>query len=152
METKENILKVKLLKPDAIVPTKGTSNSAGYDIYAYSDATKEMDQKGFLLKYKTEIAVEIPQGYVGLIFPRSSISNTPLSLANSVGVIDSDYRGEIIFKFRDHSSGFSPRLVYKKGDRIGQLVIVPNPDFKIELAEELSETERGEGGFGSTGK
>ena len=98
--------------------------------------------------YLTGIALEIPSGYVGLLFPRSSVSRTCLSLANSVGVVDSGYRGEIMLKF-----GCSSTLsCYKVGDRIGQLIIMPYPQVQFEQVEELSDSDRGEGGFGSTGE
>lgn len=144
-------VKTKLLSPDAKLPTKAHEHDAGYDIYAASDSIKEMDQRGYFYIYKTGLSIEIPNGYVGYIFPRSSISKTTFSLANSVGIIDANFRGEILFKFRDHASGFMPRLAYKKGDRIGQIIIMPIPQVEFELSEELSETDRGEGGFGSSG-
>ena len=102
-----------------------------------------------MIKYDTGIAVEIPPGYVGLVFPRSSVCKTGLSLANSVGVIDSDYRGSISLVFY---KGAELIEAYSYGDRIGQLVIVPIPEVEFVEAEELSETERGAGGYGSTGK
>jgi dUTP pyrophosphatase len=99
-----------------------------------------------MVTYDTGIAIEIPQGYVGLLFPRSSVSKTVLTLSNSVGVIDSGYRGSIMFKFRYPEEG----PVYEVGDRVGQIIIMPYPQISFEEVEELSETERGEGGFGST--
>lgn len=103
-----------------------------------------------LMVYGTGLAVEIPEGYVGLLFPRSSISKKGLTLANSVGVIDSGYRGEIMFKFAITSDRPRKNSVYEVGDRIGQLIIMPYP--KIEFVTgELTESERGVGGFGSTG-
>jgi dUTP pyrophosphatase len=93
--------------------------------------------------------MEIPEGYVGLIFPRSSIVKTPLMLKNCVGVIDSGYRGEVKFFFEP---GNRPSKNYEVGDRVGQLIIVPFPTIEPEEAEELSSTERGAGGFGSSGK
>ena len=98
--------------------------------------------------YGTGLAMEIPKGYVGLIFPRSSISKTSHSLRNAVGVIDSGYRGEIIFKFSINTHN-SP--VYEVGERIGQMIIMPYPQVEFEEAFELSKTERGKGGYGSTG-
>lgn len=114
------------------------------DVYA-----TRMKHDTAFVEYGTDISIEIPPGYVGLIYPRSSISNTPFSLCNSVGVIDSGYRGEITFRFRQTSSLGKP---YKPGDRVGQLIIVPYP--KIELVEvtELSNSDRGTGGYGSTGE
>ena len=100
------------------------------------------------LEYKTGLAFEIPFGYVGLIFPRSSISKTDMTLANSVGVIDSGYRGEVTARFR-----FRPEFraaIYEVGDRVAQMMIVPRPVIEWQEVEELSESERGTGGYGST--
>jgi len=97
------------------------------------------------------LAIEIPDGYVGLIFPRSSNSKTDLYLTNHVGVIDSGYRGEIMFKFRPRNTLLDARI-HHVGDRIGQLIVIPYPKVKLVESDELSDTERGDGGFGSTGK
>ena len=137
-------IKFKKLNPNAIMPRKGTTGAAGFDLIAVSIEKNEM-----MLKYDTGIAVEIPPGYVGLVFPRSSVCKTGLHLANSVGVIDSDYRGSISFVFYKPKVCIMP---YFPGDRIGQLVIVPIPEVEFVEADELSETERGSGGYGSTGK
>jgi len=102
-----------------------------------------------MVTYDTGLSMEIPEGYVGLLFPRSSISKTTLSLANSVGVIDSGYRGSIMFKFR--YLGGKGNWFYNLGDRVGQIIIIPYPTVEFEEVEELSSTERGQGGFGSTG-
>ena len=93
------------------------------------------------------LAVEIPEGHVGLLFPRSSVYKSGLTLTNSVGVIDSGYRGEIMMKFQVSSIS----NMYKVGDRVGQLLIVPYPQVEFEEVDELSSTERGKGGYGSTG-
>jgi dUTP pyrophosphatase len=102
--------------------------------------------------------VEIPEGHVGFLYPRSSIFKTSMRLTNAVGVIDSDYRGEIRFNFDNTHEWFgnfykwAPRhIAYYEGDRIGQLVIMPIPKVEFEEVDELSSTDRGEGGFGSTG-
>lgn len=138
-------VKFKKLSDKAVTPFKGTQGSAGFDITATG---REIDGVNKLIEYSTDIAIAIPEGYVGLIFPRSSVYRTQLSLSNSVGVIDSDYRGEIKFKFNYNIMHVHP---YEVGDRVGQLVIVPIPD--VELVEsDLDDTDRGEGGFGSTGK
>lgn len=137
-------IKFKKINPNAVMPKRGTSGAAGFDLTAVSLEVTDMT-----LKYDTGIAVEIPPGYVGLVFPRSSVCKTGLSLANSVGVIDSDYRGSISFVFYKPMPCIVP---YLPGDRIGQLVIMPIPKVEFVEAEELSETERGEGGYGSTGK
>lgn len=136
-------IKFKNTHPFAVIPSRKTTGAAGFDLTAVSLEVTEMT-----LKYDTGIAVEIPAGYVGLVFPRSSVCKTGLSLANSVGVIDSDYRGSISFVFYKPMPCIVP---YLPGDRIGQLVIVPIPEVEFVEEEELSETERGEGGYGSTG-
>ena len=137
-------IKFKKTHPLAVIPKRGTSGAAGFDLTAVI-----LDVKETTLKYDTGIAVEIPPGYVGLLFPRSSVCKTGLSLANSVGVIDSDYRGSISFVFYKDVPCIAP---YLPGDRIGQLVIVPIPEVDFVEVEELSETERGKGGYGSTGR
>jgi dUTP pyrophosphatase len=105
--------------------------------------------------YGTGIAMEIPKGYVGLVFPRSSIRKTDLSLTNCVGVIDSGYRGEIQATFKKVFGKNDIRIDemdYKVGDRIAQIMIIPYPSVTFIESDELSDSERGEGGFGSTGK
>lgn len=135
-------IKIKKVRQEAIIPTKAHATDAGYDLYASS-----CHYENGLVCYGTGIAVEIPQGYVGLVFPRSSIANTHLALSNSVGVIDSGYRGEIKAKFRKGGT-----RGYNVGDRIAQLIIMPYPEVVFEEAEELSESDRGTGGYGSSGK
>lgn len=150
---------IKKLDPYAQLPTYGTDGSAGLDFTALNlkyhyldDITDLNDYRSSQLKfieYGTGLSIEIPQGFVGLIFPRSSITNRGLILANSVGVIDSDYRGEIKFRFKRH-----PHLSgaeYKIGEKIGQIVIMPIPKIELEEVKELNNTKRGEGGYGSTG-
>ena len=106
--------------------------------------------------YGTGLAFEIPEGYVGLLFPRSSNAKKDLLLSNSVGVLDSGYRGEVTFKFKPCEVFEKPDLTYPEkyevGDRIGQLIIIPYPHIEFEVVEELSDTDRGAGGYGSTGK
>ena len=139
-------MKVKVMKLDAgaKIPKYAKPGDAGMDLYAVS---QKFDDHGNYV-FGTGLAIEIPEGYVGLIFPRSSISKTSHSLRNAVGVIDSGYRGELIFKF-DINTLNSP--VYEIGDRIGQIIILPYPKIEFEEAWELSKTERGKGGYGSTG-
>jgi dUTP pyrophosphatase len=136
-------VKIKKLHKDAVIPFYAKPGDAGMDLTA---VTEEWDENETTVTYDTGLAIEIPEGYVGLVFPRSSVSKTSLVLANSVGVIDSGYRGSIMLKFKYLEEGF----VYDVGDRIGQLVIIPYPQISFEEVDELSETERGEGGFGST--
>jgi dUTP pyrophosphatase len=166
------IVKVKKLCDNAIIPTYAHSTDAGMDLYATS---KSFDRNGNYV-YGTGIAVEIPEGYVGLIFPRSSISKTDLFLTDAVGVIDSGYRGEITAKFKSsircikglkgvlirvfsmdifneisvgNIAGTNP---YDVGERIAQLIIIPYPKVEFKEVEELSKTDREDGGYGSTGR
>ena len=138
-------VKIKKLHSNAIIPTYSKAGDAGLDLTAIK---VERDEHCNYV-YHTGLAIEIPQGYVGLIFPRSSISKTDMSLRNSVGVIDSGYRGEIIFKF---NCNVINRTIYHEGDRVGQLIIMPYPHITLVETDELSGTERGIGGFGSTGE
>jgi dUTP pyrophosphatase len=140
------VVKIKKLSPDTIIPTYAKSGDAGMDLIATSIISEEV----FQITYGLGIALEIPNGFVGLVFPRSSIRKTDLSLTNSVGVIDSGYRGELQATFRKHKGVASTK--YEVGDRIAQIMIIPHPTIEFEEIEELTNTERGEGGFGSTGK
>ena len=142
-------VKIKKLSSDAVVPTYAKSGDAGMDMVATKVISDGLDS----ITYGTDIAVEIPEGFVGLVFPRSSIRKTNLQLSNSVGVIDSGYRGEIQATFKKIQGVSNQTLEnYKVGDRIAQIMIIPHPVIEFEEVEELSNTERGEGGFGSTGK
>lgn len=138
------IVKAKLTRESAIMPSYAKDGDAAMDLYA---AHKEIDDYGNLVYY-TGLCLEIPMGFVGLLFPRSSVSKTSLALANSVGVVDSGYRGEIMLKYRRIPSISES---YKVGDRVGQLMIIPYPKVELIEADELSITDRGSGGFGSTG-
>ena len=141
-------VKIKKLSPDAVIPTYAKSGDAGMDMVATKIISDTLDS----ITYGTDIAVEIPEGFVGLVFPRSSIRKTNLHLSNSVGVIDSGYRGEIQATFKKIQGVSNESLEnYKIGDRICQIMIIPHPVVEFEEVEELSNTERGEGGFGSTG-
>ena len=157
-------VKIKKLHPDAVIPAYAKTGDAGMDLTA---VTFDVDEFGNLC-YGTGLAFEIPEGYVGLVFPRSSIYKKGIVLSNSVGVIDSGYRGEVSFKFKTDSDmvAFAAqgtesatytrqptqnRDTYKLGDRIGQIIIMPYPQIEFEEVEELSETERGTQGYGSSG-
>ena len=142
-------IKVKKLCKEAVLPTIGSPFAAGADLY--SAEKEEITVKPGETKFiGTGIATEIPEGYVGLVFARSGLAcKRDLAPANKVGVIDSDYRGEI--KVAIHNHGTEARTI-EKGERIAQMVIVPYLTVEYEEAEELSETVRGEGGFGSTGR
>ena len=169
------IVKIKKLVPEAVLPQYMRMDDAGMDLVATS---KVFDKSGNV-SYGTGLAMEIPVGYVGLIFPRSSNSKKDLLLVNSVGIIDPGYRGEIFLKFKPSAYFASvPEdivegtetdrfdficfgkedvddddnvAVYNIGDRIGQILIIQRPVIEWEEIHELSVTERGEGGFGSTG-
>jgi dUTP pyrophosphatase len=138
-------VRFKKLSERAVKPQYAKPGDAGMDMVATSLVKNEV-----FYEYGTDIAVEIPEGYVGLVFPRSSISKTKQILANHVGVVDSGYRGEIKFRFKklDWDSG----EVYNVGDKVGQLIIIPYPTIELEEVSELNETHRGDGAFGSTGK
>ena len=138
-------LKIKKLHPNAVIPCYAKAGDAGMDLVAVSE---EWNENNTMVTYDTGLSIEIPEGYVGLLFPRSSVSKTTLNLANSVGVIDSGYRGPLMIKFRYLEEGD----VYDIGDRVAQLVIMKLPFVEITEVTELSSSERGEGGFGSTGK
>jgi dUTP pyrophosphatase len=139
-------VRVKKLNENAVIPSYAKDGDAGMDLVA----TRIISNTTFDVSYGTDLAMEIPNGFVGLVFPRSSIRKYELALSNSVGVIDSGYRGELQATFKK-TNGLDS-LAYKVGDRIAQIMIIPHPEIEFEEADELSDTERGEGGFGSTGK
>lgn len=141
-------IKVKKLNPAAVIPKYAKKGDAALDLTATS---RESLFGSGMIEYGTGLAVEIPEGYVGLLFPRSSLSKYDLLLSNHVGVVDSGYRGEIKLKFRKLSfTGLGPNY-YEIGDRIGQLLVVPYPEIELVESEDLTDTERGAGGFGSSG-
>ena len=172
-------VKIKRLHPDAVIPAYAKPGDAGMDLTAVS---MKIDEYGNIC-YGTGLAFEIPEGYVGLVFPRSSNHKKGVILTNCVGVIDSGYRGEVSFKFRplndmasailsekekfDLKKTFASvnlsdemfltcypgnNVTFKVGDRIGQIIIMPYPQIEFEEVEELSETERGINGYGSSGQ
>lgn len=151
-------IKFKKLHPHAHIPTKAHPTDAGFDLYA---AEVEINEYGQIICH-TGIAVEIPDGYVGLVFPRSSICNTSMTMLNCVGVIDSGYRGEITARFRRYeevrllrnkiATIENNKSLYHQGDRVAQLIILPYPEVVFEEAEVLSDTDRGIGGYGSSGR
>jgi dUTP pyrophosphatase len=166
-------VKVKKLSENSVIPMYGKPGDAGMDLTATS---RHFDAEGNVV-YGTGLSFEIPEGYVGLIFPRSSNAKKDLILTNSVGVVDSGYRGEVMFKFKPvpffadkgvgedtlsfdftvtPGSRFSDSFefginLYEVGDRVGQIIIMPYPQVVFVESEDLTETVRGEGGFGSTG-
>ena len=172
-------VKIKKLHPNAVIPAYAKTGDAGMDLTAVS---MQIDEYGNIC-YGTGLAFEIPEGYVGLVFPRSSNHKKGVILTNCVGVIDSGYRGEVSFKFRpllemaeefaneeikkdykethpdfDETQGIyflrypGNHTTYNIGDRVGQIIIMPFPHIEFEEVDELSETERGVKGYGSTGK
>ena len=141
-------IKIKKLNEKAVVPTYGSAYSAGADIYALLDETIEIKPHETVFVH-TGISVEIPEGYCGLIFARSSMgAKRGLAPANKVGVIDADYRGEIMVTLHNHSE---ITATVEPAERIAQLAIVPFLKAEFEESDELSDTVRGAGGFGSTG-
>lgn len=135
-------IRFKKLDPFAMAPLQATEGAAAVDLIA----TSVNNDNGLYCEIGSGLAFEIPKGYVGLLFPRSSVSKTGAWLANSVGVIDSDYRGEVRARYYEGHESFSV------GERFAQLMIVPIPQVKYQLVDQLDETARGTGGFGSSGK
>lgn len=142
---------IKKLNESAVIPEYAHVGDAGMDVIATS-----IDVTDDYIEYGTGLAFEVPPGYCMLIFPRSSNSKKDLLLANSVGILDETYRGELKLRFKRSYSpnvyGLSVNKIYDIGDKIGQIMIVPYPKIEFNEVEELSETDRGSGGFGSTGK
>jgi dUTP pyrophosphatase len=139
-------VKIKLLHENVVKPKYAKESDAGMDLVAASIIENTSSQ----ITYGLGIAMEMPPGVVGLIFPRSSIRNYELSLTNSVGVIDAGYRGELQATF--HKTNGLDSFAYKVGDRVCQIIIIPYPVIELQVVDELSDSERGKGGFGSTGK
>jgi len=152
-------IKIKKLDQKAVIPHYSKPGDAGLDLTAIS-----IKHVGDYIEYNTGLSFEIPEGHVGLIYPRSSNSNQDLIMSNSVGVVDSGYRGPIKIRFKrilnptDHDTSTDLAIItassfskyYEVGDRIAQMIIMPYPKVEFEEVEELVETERGLGGFGST--
>ncbi len=138
---------IKKLHPNAVIPSYAKEGDAGMDLIATSVISDTLTQ----ITYGLGIALEIPEGFVGLVFPRSSIRKTNLQLSNSVGVIDSGYRGELQATFNKTQAVDRHPEYYKIGDRVCQIMIIPHPTIDFQEVEYLSNTQRGEGGFGSTG-
>jgi dUTP pyrophosphatase len=140
-------VKFKKLNPAAVIPSYGKPGDCGLDLTAL---TRLWHSNEKVWSYGTGLVVEIPKDHVGLVFPRSSIFKYDLQLCNSVAVIDENYRGELIFKFR-HPKDTLMQLKYEPGNKIAQLIILPIPKIELEEVEELSSSSRGELGFGSSG-
>ena len=142
-------LKIKMLDPNAILPTKGSEKAAGWDLYANLDAPVVI-APGRVAKISSGIAIELPEGTFGGIFARSGLSTKKgLRPANCVGVIDEDYRGPVLVPVYNDSK---IPVTISPNERIAQLIIMPYINCQISEVTELTETERAEGGFGSTGK
>lgn len=169
----EGTLNVKKLDPNAVLPSRAKDGDAGYDCVAISNGEYNADKT--YIEYKTGLSIEVPPGYHVELFPRSSISKYDLVLANSIGLVDNGYRGELLFRFKviqrivqdagDRGSPYDPSskpsrpsvffptpIIYQKGDKIGQIVIRKTVSFPVKEVEQLSQTERGTGGFGSSDK
>lgn len=140
-------VKIKKLDPRAVTPTYAKPGDSCMDLTAISEKIVEEDGYGYI-EYGTGLSFEYPEDHTMLIFPRSSISNTGMLLSNSVGVLDEQYRGEVRFRFKYIKGG----IKYNVGDRVGQFMIIPRPNMVLQEVDELSETERGDGGFGSSNK
>ena len=141
-------VKIKKLNENAVIPSYAKEGDAGMDLVATSIISETPTQ----ITYGLGVALEIPNGFVGLVFPRSSIRKTRLQLSNSVGVIDSGYRGELQATFNKIITTIeNQRNDYKVGDRVAQIMIIPHPPIQLIEVDELPDSERGEGGFGSTG-
>lgn len=150
-------IKIKKLVDNAVIPSYAKEGDAGLDLTAIWGKGEDM-----YTEYGTGLSIEIPEGYVGLLFPRSSISNKTQMLSNSVGVIDSGYRGEIKLRFKydallqerwekETGRDMETELMYQPGERVGQLIIVPYPKIEFEEVFDLAMSERGVDGYGSTG-
>lgn len=146
---KKNSIKIKIkkLNPSAVIPTYSNPGDACMDLTAVSKNVVEESGFGYT-EYGFGLSFELPPNHVMLVFPRSSISNTGLLLSNAVGVVDESYRGEVKVRFKWVKGSKD----YSVGDRVAQFIVIPRPFMEIEEVDELSETSRGEGGFGSSGK
>lgn len=138
-------VKVKKLNENAVIPKYAKDGDAGMDLVATS-----VTENDLYIEYDTGLAFEIPEGYVGLVFPRSSLSKYHLSLANAVGVVDSGYRGSVTARFKKTLDQAHANK-YNVGDKIAQIIIMPYPTIEFEETDSLSSTERGAGGYGSSG-
>jgi dUTP pyrophosphatase len=152
-------LKIKKTHPDAKIPSYANVGDACFDLTAVSAIVNYK-----YVEYDTGLAFEIPDGYVGLIYPRSSVTNKDMMLKNCVGIIDSSFRGNVTFRYHmikepmnndsmagDYRSHIHPDI-YEVGDRIGQMMLLPVPTIDFEEVDELTESIRGTGGYGSSGK
>lgn len=140
-------VKIKKINPEAIIPKYAHESDACFDLVAIDEKIVDEGVYGYI-EYDFGLAFEIPEGYVGLIFPRSSISNTGAILSNSVGIIDSNFRGSVTARFKQINGANK----YNIKDRVAQMMIIPIPKIELVEVEDLSESDRGSMGYGSTGK
>lgn len=141
-------IKFKKLDPRAVAPERAHNTDAGFDLVATRITTEVNECGQLILVYHTDLSLEIPEGYFGMLTSRSSISKKSLILTNGVGIIDAGYRGEIMAKF--HTTTDVIPAVYREGEKFAQLIILPIPNVNYVESETLSESDRNEGGFGST--
>ena len=138
-------VKIRKVHPDAVLPKRAHPTDAGMDVTAIS-----MEMTEDYIEYDTGLQFQLPADYVMLIFPRSSNSKKDLLMCNSVGVLDAGYTGNLKFRFKLTTEGYTEKI-YNPGDKIGQIIILPYPEINFIETEEFDETDRGSGGFGSTG-
>ena len=138
-------VKIRKVHPDAVIPFRAHATDAGMDVTAIS-----MEMTEDYVEYDTGLQFQLPEGYAMLIFPRSSNSKKDLLLCNSVGILDAGYTGNLKLRFKLTTEGYTEKI-YNPGDKVGQIMIIPYPEINFIEAEVFNETERGNGGFGSTG-
>ena len=139
-------VKIRKVHPDAVIPFRAHTTDAGMDVTAIS-----MEMTEDYVEYDTGLQFQLPEGYAMLIFPRSSNSKKDLLLCNSVGILDAGYTGNLKLRFKLTTEGYTEKI-YNPGDKVGQIMIIPYPEINFIETEVFNETERGDGGFGSTAK
>ena len=137
-------VKIRKVHPDAVIPFRAHATDAGMDVIAIS-----MEMTEDYVEYDTGLQFQLPEGYAMLIFPRSSNSKKDLLLCNSVGILDAGYTGNLKLRFKLTTEGYTEKI-YNPGDKVGQIMIMPYPEINFIETEVFNETERGDGGFGST--
>lgn len=137
-------VKIRKVHPDAVIPFRAYATDAGMDVIAIS-----MEMTEDYVEYDTGLQFQLPEGYAMLIFPRSSNSKKDLLLCNSVGILDAGYTGNLKLRFKLTTEGYTEKI-YNPGDKVGQIMIIPYPEINFIETEVFNETERGDGGFGST--
>lgn len=137
-------VKIRKVHPDAVIPFRAHVTDAGMDVIAIS-----MEMTEDYVEYDTGLQFQLPEGYAMLIFPRSSNSKKDLLLCNSVGILDAGYTGNLKLRFKLTTEGYTEKI-YNPGDKVGQIMIIPYPEINFIETEVFNETERGDGGFGST--